>query len=386
MLHPELQIQTLPSLAPFLETEIRALGYEPLQTSRNGVTVRGDWEEVLHLNLHLRTASHVFWLVEAFEADDADQLYRAAVQIEWHRMIPKSGYVSIHSHVKNDSIRDFRFANLKLKDAIVDQMQLANGARPDSGKELDQTVVYLYWSGNQVRLYLDTSGETIAKHGYRRIPHKAPMIEALAAACLVAAGWPKPGWHLINPMCGSGTLAIEGALMAAGIPPGLRRENFGFMHLRGYEPGEWRDLLREVRPRQRLEQRIIATDHDGRALRATLANAQAAGVGQMIETIKLPFEETPIPEGDGLVILNPEYGERMGEEAELEAVYRGIGDFFKQSCTGKMGYVFTGNPLLAKQIGLKTSRRYEMRNAKIECRLLAYELYQGSRRPKATED
>ncbi|UXP30600.1 class I SAM-dependent RNA methyltransferase [Reichenbachiella agarivorans] len=381
MLKSKIVVNCQPSIAPFLHKEVEGRGYKILQSDKNGVTVEGGWKEVIDLNLNLRTASRVLWLIKSFEANHPDKLYEEAKKIPWHTIIPAKGYISIQSFVKNDYILDIRFANVRLKDAIVDRMQEENGERPDSGKERDRTVVYLYWYLNEVHVYIDTSGETIAKHGYRKIPFKAPMIEALASACLLSADWREDKGSFINPMCGSGTLAIEAAMMAAGIPPNLNRRNFGFMHLKDYDNQPYKEARNNVTFKDKITADIIATDWDGEAIEAARQNAKLAGVEHMITFDKVPFEKTFVPSGPGIVMLNPEYGERLGEEEELKTVYREIGDFFKQDCKGKMGYIFTGNAKLAKSIGLRTSSRTEFQNAKIDCRLLAYELYDGSKRP-----
>ena len=376
----QLFINCLPSLAPFLERELEDLGYTPTRVERGGVALEGGWKEVYDLNLHLRTASRILWEIRSMEVSTPDELYAQSKKIPWHKLIPEDGYVSVQSYVKNDMIRDTRFPNLRLKDAIVDRMAEENGIRPDSGNEKDSTVVYLHWVGKEAHIYFDTSGETIAKHGYRKMPHKAPMIEALAASCLIQAGWGKDKGSFVNPMCGSGTLAIEAAMMVASIPPGYHRHNFGFMHILGYDETVWADIRKEVRTHKEVEVSIIATDWDEHAIRASENNAKAAGVNDMITFYRAPFEETIIVDGPGIVMLNPPYGERLGEEESLRETYSQIGDFFKKSCSGKTGYVFTGNPQLAKSIGLKPRRRTEFMSAKIDCRLLSFELYSGSKR------
>ncbi|SMD36343.1 putative N6-adenine-specific DNA methylase [Reichenbachiella faecimaris] len=380
MRQSKLVINCQPSLSPFLKKEVQDLGYRILRAEKSGVTVEGGWKEVMHLNLNLRTASRVLWLIKSFEANHPDKMYEEAKKIPWHKLLPKNTKISVQSYVKNDFIRDGRFANLKLKDAIVDRMQEETGTRPDSGNEKDQTVIYMFWHLNKVHVYFDTSGETITKHGYRKLPFKAPILESLASACLISAGWNDHKGAFINPMCGSGTLAIEAALMAAGIPPGLHRDNFGFMHIDGYDPSRWNETLAKAEYKDRIKSSIIATDWNGDAIDAAQANARTAGVEKMIDFDKVPFEKTFVPTGPGIVMLNPEYGERLGEESMLKSVYKDIGDFFKQSCGGKMGYIFTGNSNLAKSIGLRTKTRTEFMNARIECRLLEYELYEGSRR------
>jgi putative N6-adenine-specific DNA methylase len=207
------------------------------------------------------------------------------------------------------------------------------------------------------------------------------MAETLAAAVILETGYDGTQ-PLVNPMCGSGTLAIEAALIATGRPPGLLRSNFGFKHLLGFDDAAWQAIRAEARKVRKPNSPapIVATDIDDRAIRASEQNARTAGVDHLIAFTVCDFNDTPMPDGKGIVVLNPEYGERMGQERELETVYARIGDFFKQKCPGWTGYVFTGNPNLAKRVGLKAARRIPLFNANIECRLLKYDLYEGTRR------
>ncbi len=240
---------------------------------------------------------------------------------------------------------------------------------------------YLYWKNDECSLYLDTSGEPLSKRGYRKIPFKAPMQETLAASVILATGWNGRG-NFINPMCGSGTLAIEAALIALNKAPGLLRSNYGFMHLKGFNEARWKDLRKNARAAVKKASgwRIIATDIDPVAVEAARQNATTAGVEHFIEFGTGDYAETPVPDGGGVIVLNPEYGERMGEISELEGTYKGLGDFFKQKCRGYTGYLFTGNPGLAKKVHLKPKRKLPFFNGPIECRLFEYDLYEGSRR------
>jgi putative N6-adenine-specific DNA methylase len=207
------------------------------------------------------------------------------------------------------------------------------------------------------------------------------MQETLAAAVVLASGWDGRG-SFVNPMCGSGTLAIEAALIALHKAPGLLRSNFGFMHLKGYNESPWEALRRGARmeTRRSLDGRIIATDISPEAVRAARKNAKTAGVDHLIDFSVCDYSETGVPGGGGVVMVNPEYGERLGKVRELEIIYKGVGDFFKQKCKGYMGYIFTGNLELAKKVGLRTKRRIPFFNSNIECRLLEYDLYEGSRK------
>jgi len=188
-------------------------------------------------------------------------------------------------------------------------------------------------------------------------------------------------------MCGSGTLAIEAALKGLESAPGLLRNNFGFMHLKGFDKSRWDDLRAQAKKgaKKTMRYRIIASDINRESVNAARKNAATAGVDHLIEFAVCDFSETSVPDGGGIVMLNPEYGERMGQMRELESVYGGIGDFFKQKCRGYTGYIFTGNLDLAKRVGLKAKRRIPFYNGSIECRLLEFELYEGSRKKRKTE-
>ena len=254
--------------------------------------------------------------------------------------------------------------------------------RPSTGSELKGVVVYLFWKQEEAEIFLDTSGETLAKHGYRKLPGKAPMLEALAASTILATKWNRQT-PFINPMCGSGTLAIEAALIAANKCPGLLRNNYAFMHIIGYSASAYNNekqkLNKQIKPVAALK--IIASDISEEAISIAKINAAAAGISDVIEFVVCDFEDTKVPENAGGVIMfNPEYGERLGNETELEATYARMGDFLKNKCKGYNGYIFTGNLELAKKIRLKPSRRIEFYNATIDCRLLEYELYAGTRR------
>ncbi len=378
----------------YLREELLLLGFPVIDETIAGIATEGTIDDTLRLNLLLRTAHRVLFLIREFSAPDADALYRAVSEIAWEEYIAPDGYVCVTSSVDNPTIRDSRFANVKCKDAIVDRIKDKCGRRPDSGPDQNRAVVNLYWKDSRCSLYIDTSGEPLSRRGYRKIPLTAPMQETLAAAVIQATSWTSVrvsgqnrSGHFINPMCGSGTLAIEAALIGLNRAPGLLRNNFGFMHIRGFNESVWDDLRLQAKKaaKKALDCRIIATDSRREAVEAARKNAATAGVGHLIEFAVCDYSETPVPAPGGIVILNPEYGERMGKIRELESVYKGIGDFFKQKCRGYSGYLFTGNLDLAKKVGLRAKRRIKFFNSRIECRLLEYELYEGSRKNKNTE-
>ena len=363
----------------YLEQEIRELGFFPVEIRRTGIEILASLEECMDLNLHLRTASHVLYEIKSFYLRNADDIYRRFKAIPWEDYLDVDGYFSVNSVAENESITTPLIVNVKVKDAIVDRFRELKGRRPDSGSDFSGMVIQVYWKETQAIVYLNTSGETLAKHGYRKIPGKAPMMEALAAATIFATEW-NTRVPFINPMCGSGTLAIEAALIASKRYPGLYREHYAFQHILGYQAETF------IAKKKKLENKvihdpgvtIIASDISLQAISFAQENAAFAGVDHMITFQTGDFAETEIPEKPrGVVFFNPEYGERLGDLGELEETYKRMGDFMKQNCAGYRGYIFTGNMDLAKKVGLKASRRIEFWNGTIDCRLLKYDMYAG---------
>ena len=363
----------------YLEQEIRELGFFPVEVRRTGIEILASLEECMDLNLHLRTASHVLYEIKSFYLRNADDIYRRFKAIPWEDYLDVDGYFSVNSVAENESITTPLIVNVKVKDAIVDRFRELKGRRPDSGSDFSGLVIQVYWKETQAIVYLNTSGETLAKHGYRKIPGKAPMMEALAAATIFATEW-NTRVPFINPMCGSGTLAIEAALIASKRYPGLYREHYAFQHILGYQAETF------LAKKKKLENKvihdpgitIIASDISLQAISFAQENAVFAGVDHMITFQTGDFAETEIPEKPrGVIFFNPEYGERLGDLGELEETYKRMGDFMKQNCAGYRGYIFTGNMDLAKKVGLKASRRIEFWNGTIDCRLLKYDMYAG---------
>lgn len=368
-------------LSPYLQQEVTALGYDITRTFQTGVELQGTVNDCIPLNLNLRCASQILYLLKSFTAANPQELYENLVQIEWEKLIDFSGYFSITSNVNNEHILTPLYANVKVKDAVADRIKSVKGIRPNSGADQNKAVLHLYWQDDKADIFIDTSGETLAKHSYRKIPGKAPMLEALAAGTIMATGWDKKS-SFVNPMCGSGTLAIEAALLATDKTPGFFRMNYSFMHFLGYDEQVFFNERRLLKDKaiKKLDFKIVATDISEDAIDIARRNANTAGVEHLIEFAVYDFADTEIPPAPGVVMFNPEYGERLGTHSKLEITYKRIGDFLKQSCRGYKGYVFTGNPDLAKKVGLSAARRIEFYNGKLDCRLLEYELYDGSKR------
>ncbi len=375
-------------IAPYLEQDVKELGFTVEETFVTGVRLTGTINDCIRLNLNLRCASQVLYSLKKFDAPDADAVYKHLHTYQWENVLPDPGYFSVTSNVLNPTINNNMFANLRVKDAIVDRLRDKRGTRPSTGSELTGAVIHLFWKNEEAEVFIDTSGDSLARHGYRKIPGRAPMLEALASATIYATRWDRVS-PFVNPMCGSGTVAIEAALIATNTRPGLFRLNYAFMHLAGYDEEVY---LQEM---DRLDKQIldvpglqiIATDYSDAAITNAKKNAVAAGVASLITFGICDFAATEVPQStSGILFMNPEYGERLGEESELEGVYARIGDFMKKKCGGYFGYIFTGNLNLAKKIGLKAKRRIEFYTSTIDCRLMEYELYDGSRRMVRTEE
>jgi putative N6-adenine-specific DNA methylase len=369
-------------LPRILAAEVEALGLPIIAMHKAGVETQGTFEDCMRLNLWLRTAHRVLLRLHEWKATSPDAMYAGVKSVEWERWIDPDGYVSVVSSVKTPSIDNSLFANVKCKDAVVDRIRDKTGRRPDSGSSNDYAVLYLYWHADVAMIYVDTSGTSLSDRGYRLNPHKAPMRESLAAAVILSMQW-EPGTVFVNPMCGSGTLGIEAALLGINRAPGLTRTNFGFMHVQPYDPKVFDAMVKEARSKERKSRSpfVLCSDNDRRAIEATRENAKAAGVLHLIETGVCDFTETPIPPAPGAIVLNPEYGLRLGNVSALIDVYADIGDFFKQKCKGYWAYIFTGNLELVKHVGLAAKKRMVFYSADLECRLFEYEIYDGSRRP-----
>jgi len=361
--------------------ELRELGFPVLESVVTGVFTEGSLQDCWMLNLKLRTGLRVLYHWVSFEAKDGDALYKQAKELAWEEWLDEKGYVSIIGSIENETINNTQFANMRLKDALVDRIRAKTGSRPNSGPDTSRSVVFLYWHSSEVMLYWDTSGIPLSNRGYRKQPGKAPMRENLAASVILATRWDRQK-PFVNPMCGSGTLAIEAALMAAGKAPGLLRDNFGFMHLKGFSFDAFRKLRKEVAAEatEMPSVEIYASDIDEAMVDAARNNARNAGVEDWITFEVNDYRKFRMPDVPGVLVVNPEYGERLGDKRKLQRVYGGLGDFFKQSAPGFWAYIFTGNLRLTKQVGLRTRRRIEFYNSQIECRLLEYELYEGSRK------
>jgi putative N6-adenine-specific DNA methylase len=364
-----------------LAQELVALGFGSVTTHATGAMTRGTMRDCMMLNLALRTAFNVYFLIKQFGCADPAILYRKIYDMDWASIVPDDGYMCVTSVADTPSIQNTMFLNQKVKDAIVDKIREQTGRRPNAGPDRDKTVISLFWKDEDVWLYVNTSGRKLSDRTYRKIPVNAPLQETLAASVLMTMGY-DGSQTLVNPMCGSGTVAIEAALIALNKPASVLRPNFGFKHLVGFDKDLWEEVRKERRALERTElpAPIIATDIDGGAIEAAKQNAKTAGVEHLIQFERCDFRDTRVPGGcRGMVFMNPPYGLRLSDPGVGE-LYPAIGDFLKQRCDGYDAFVFTANREFAKTIRLRTSAKYPFFNGDLECRLLKFEMYQGTRR------
>lgn len=371
-------------ITPHLKKEVENLGYEIQEEDHVAVHIGANLEDCMHLSLHLRTADHIFWLLSRFRCPSLDALAQHAKSFPWEDLIENDSYFTITSNIDHHTVDNSMYPNLLLKDQIVDRIKEKTGERPDTGPDRSQVVIHLVWKNDRAWIYLNINGVRLSDRGYRKMPHEAPMRETLAAAVLLASGYDGTT-PFVNPMCGSGTLAIEAALITAGRAPGLLRNNLSCLHtsmdIDDLYVSMRQDAKKSNPPTTNgITKPIIATDFDSRAIQAARKNAMTAGVEHLIDFECCDFAETYIPDEPGHVIFNPEYGLRLGETDELKETYARMGDFFKTECNGWNGHVFTGSRALSHEIRLKTSARQIFYNGQIECRLLSYEMYEGSRK------
>jgi putative N6-adenine-specific DNA methylase len=355
--------------------ELLALGIEGAQVLRGGVSFATDRGGLYRANLWLRTASRVLVNLSTFPCANPAELYEGVHAINWLDLIKPTMTLAVDCTLRDSALTHSGFVALKTKDAIVDCIREQCGSRPSVDTASPDVRINIHLAKNVCTVSLDSSADSLDRRGYRLERNEAPLRETLASAVIALTGW-DGSTPLADPMCGSGTIPIEAGLVAARIAPGLNR-SFGFERWLDFDARLWERILKEAKAgiRELPLGLITGYDRDGRALQIARRNSEAAGFKGEIHFFNTALEEFQ-PEGDkGVVIINPPYGKRLGDEEELRELYCQIGDVMKKRCRGWTGYVLTGNLELAKYIGLKASRRFVLFNGPIECRLLKYELY-----------
>lgn len=370
-----------PGLEDLLAEELRQLGADQVRPGRAGVWVKGELAQLYRFCLWSRLANRVLLALSEFPCLDAEDLYVGVRAIPWDQHLAPDASLAVDFTGTNEHITNSHYGALRVKDAVVDWFRERYRVRPGVDTQHPDLRLHLHLHLDRARLSLDLSGDSLHRRGYRSEGGEAPLKENLAAALLLRAGWPgiaASGGPLVDPMCGSGTLPIEAVLMATDWAPGLLRDAFGFLRWRGHEPQLWRALLDEARERKAegltKVPPIFGYDADERAVRRARENAARAGVSHLIRLEHRDLGDLNAPPGTGLLIVNPPYGERLGELEALEPLYAQLGERLKASFQGWRAAVFTGNPELGKQMGLQAKRWHALLNGAIECRLLRFEV------------
>jgi 23S rRNA (guanine2445-N2)-methyltransferase / 23S rRNA (guanine2069-N7)-methyltransferase len=352
------------ALEPLVAAELRALGAADVVETRAGVSFSGTLETAYRACLWSRIASRILLPLATVEAPDDGALYDGVRTIRWTEHVGPDDTIAVDANHA-----------LKIKDAIVDQIRDETGRRPSVDTDAPDLRINVYEHASRATISIDLSGDSLHRRGWRAVGVEAPLKENLASAILTLADWPAralAGDPLCDPMCGSGTLPIEAALIAADEAPGLQRARFGFHGWRGHDAALWQRLTDEAHARKRpIASKLFGFDEDARAVKIARDNARRAGVGEAIDfrVVKLA-DATPPAEQPGVVVMNPPYGERLGETLALGALYEQIGSILRHRFTGWHAWVLTSNPELQKKIGLRTSQKHVLFNGPLECRLL----------------
>jgi 23S rRNA (guanine2445-N2)-methyltransferase / 23S rRNA (guanine2069-N7)-methyltransferase len=368
--------------------ELTACGITELKVERGGVACSGSLEQAYRACLWSRVANRVLLKLAEFPAPTPDALYDGVRAVDWREHLSVDGTLAVDATSTHSAITHTQFAALKTKDAIVDQFRERMGVRPSVDVESPDVRVNLHLHRDVATLAVDLSGDSLHRRGYRGAQGAAPLKENLAAAVLLRAGWQKlatassageDAIGFVDPMCGSGSLAIEAALIAADVAPGLLRNEFGFLRWHGHDEALWQRLLTESAERRAAASidRFVfrAYDRDSAAVRSTLENAARAGFAKHLHAERRDLEDLPAaPSPRGLVAVNPPYGERLGDAEVLHKVYALLGEKLKTGYVGWQAALLTGNPPLGLELRLKAKRTHTMYNGPIECRLLRFDI------------
>jgi 23S rRNA (guanine2445-N2)-methyltransferase / 23S rRNA (guanine2069-N7)-methyltransferase len=368
-----------------LAAELTSFGAEKVKESAAGVSFSGILEVAYRACLWSRVASRILLPLAQFPVSSEDDLYRGVRQVPWEDHLSLDSTFAVNASGKTESVDHTHFASLKVKDAVVDRFRDLTGKRPSVNVRGPDIRLNLHMARGQGTISIDLSGEALHKRGYRHEKGAAPLKENLAAALLLRAGWPQlssDGNPFIDPMCGSGTLPIEAALMGGDVAPGIFRAVFGFMGWKKHQTGLWTNLQVEARYRMKegLERLpvILGYDSDRASVRAARGNLQRAGLDKRVHIERSSLDSLQEPAAargrKGLIVVNPPYGERLGEVEALRELYSIMGQRLREGFNGWRAAVFTGNPDLGKEMGLRAVKSNNLYNGNIKCRLLHFDI------------
>jgi putative N6-adenine-specific DNA methylase len=376
---------TLYGLEEIVAGELRALGAQEVEVLIRAVKFKGDKAMLYKTNLHLRTALKVLKPFAQFNLHDDFALYKRIKRIDWEEFMSVDGTLAIEATLNGEIFTHSQFVALKSKDAIVDQFREKYGRRPSVDLDNPDLRINIHIRDRTCSVSLDSSGVSLGKRGYRLEQSLAPMSEVLAAGIIALSGWDKKR-NLIDPMCGSGTLPIEAALIACNMAPG-RIRSFGFQKWKDYDADLWTSLKEEADSQITVpECKIFGSDLESRSVEISKRNAIDAGVEKLIEFKKMDFLHSDDHFNNGIVLMNPPYGERLKELEEIIPFYQEIGTQLKHHYDGCDAWIISGNIEALKFIGLRPSRKIKLFNGPIECKLQKYELYRGKKWEEQKEE
>lgn len=378
--------KTFKGLEDVLATELVQLGANNIQLERRAVSFTGDLALLYRANLYLRTASRVLVPILSFKADDADGVYEEVKKINWADYMNLQTGFAIDATVYSEEFRHSKYVTYRVKDAIADWWMEREQKRPNVRVTDPDLMLNVHIAGKQVTLSLDSSGESLHKRGYRVANTEAPINEALAAGMLLMAGW-KGETDFYDPMCGSGTLLIEAALIAQNIAPGIFRKSFAFEKWNNFNAELWEEVYNDDSRERVFEHKIYGSDAGFYAVQAALKNIKSAGQSRYIEVRQVRIEELhdlPLPADKpapkALVMMNPPYGERLSQDKDVLRLYQAIGSALKHQFTGATAWIISSNEEAMKCLGLKPSEKIHLMNGELDCMFNKYELFQGERK------
>lgn len=373
---PQFFASTSIGLADVLEKELIDLGLKIKLKMKGGIIFESNWEGCYKANLHSRFASRILKPVLEFTAYDLDELYNNIRKHDFTKYIEPHQTMTVDAKVEDSAIRDQRMLAMKVKDAVVDQFREAFNERPSVNNDNAALRVHIKGYNDQYYVSVDTSGESLFKRGYRLQAGEAPMKENLGAGLVALSEWDRKS-PIVDPMCGSGTILIEAALMATDIAPGLLRTRFAFQEFKGFDQEVWARVVDEAadKAKEDLDFKFYGFDHDKEVLMKAKANAKKAGVDHLIEFKREVITLLKRPVEKGLIVTNPPYGARIGEEDNLKDVYRDFSHTLKTEFKGWSAWMLAGNKDLIRELKLKSTRKHFIFNGSIECRFLRYDMF-----------
>lgn len=372
--------KTFKGLEEVLAQELIELGANDVQIERRAVSFKGDKALLYRANFALRTAIRILVPIASFKAKDTDALYDQLKKLNWSQWMQVDSSFAIDATVYSESFRNSRFVTYRVKDAIVDYWQEKAAKRPNVRVENPDLLVNVHIANEQVTVSLDSSGESLHKRGYRVANTEAPISEVLAAGMLLLAGW-RGQTDFYDPMCGSGTLLIEAALIARNIAPGVFRQAFAFEKWPDFDADLWNDIYNDDSREREFAHRIYGSDASFYAIQQATKNIKSAGVQKDVELKQVRLEELKdLSTANAFVMMNPPYGERLASNKDMEDLYAKIGTALKHQFTGATAWIISSNAAAMKCIGLKPSQKMHLLNGELDCQFNKYELFQGKRK------